>query len=187
MQQYNTTVDKIKSDKSLLDLIYPIGSIYICANKDMNPGTLFGGSWERVGSSHYLMAYDPNNTWFDQPNNTTGSNGNSGGWDTDSTVAPLPKHSHSIPQLSGTAAENGNHRHNYGFSSPKRASDGNKWWTAGNSSSNGGNATVTTYSGNHTHTVTTNASTTGETGTSDGHTHFHVSPFYVVCVWRRMS
>lgn len=177
----------IINNKSLLDLIYPIGSIYICANKDMNPGTLFGGSWERVGSSHYLMAYDPNNTWFDQPNNTTGSNGNSGGWDTDSTVAPLPKHSHSIPQLSGTAAENGNHRHNYGFSSPKRASDGNKWWTAGNSSSNGGNATVTTYSGNHTHTVTTNASTTGETGTSDGHTHFHVSPFYVVCVWRRMS
>ena len=177
----------IINNKSLLDLIYPIGSIYICANKDMNPGTLFGGSWERVGGSHYLMAYDPNNTWFDQPNNTTGSNGNSGGWDTDSTVAPLPKHSHSIPQLSGTAAENGNHRHNYGFSSPKRASDGNKWWTAGNSSSNGGNATVTTYSGNHTHTVTTNASTTGETGTSDGHTHFHVSPFYVVCVWRRIS
>ena len=177
----------IINNKSLLDLIYPIGSIYICANKDMNPGTLFGGSWERVGSSHYLMAYDPNNTWFDQPNNTTGSNGNSGGWDTDSTVAPLPKHSHSIPQLSGTAAENGNHRHNYGFSSPKRASDGNKWWTAGNSGSNGGDATVTTYSGNHTHTVTTNASTTGETGTSDGHTHFHVSPFYVVCVWRRIS
>lgn len=177
----------IINNKSLLDLIYPIGSIYICADKNMNPGTLFGGTWDRVGGSHYLMAYDPNNTWFDQPDKTTGSNGNSGGWDTDSTVAPLPKHSHSIPQLSGTAAENGNHRHNYGFSSPKRASDGNKWWTAGNSSSNGGDATVTTYSGNHTHTVTTNASTTGETGTSDGHTHFHVSPFYVVCVWRRIS
>lgn len=175
----------IINNKSLLDLIYPIGSIYICADKNMNPGTLFGGTWDRVGGSHYLMAYDPNNNWFDQPNNTTGSNGKSGNWDTDSTVAPLPKHSHSIPQLNGTAAEAGNHRHNYGFASPKRAADGGKWWTAGNSSSDGGDDTVTTYSGKHTHTVTTNASTTGEAGTSDGHTHFHVSPFYTVCVWKR--
>lgn len=33
--------------KSLFDLIYPVGSVYIAFN-DTNPGALFGGKWERI-------------------------------------------------------------------------------------------------------------------------------------------
>ena len=38
--------------KSLLDMFYPVGSIYMSAN-DTNPATFLGGTWERVGSADF--------------------------------------------------------------------------------------------------------------------------------------
>lgn len=44
-------------DNLLADLIYPIGSIYMSANA-VDPGTLFGGTWERVSGKFLLGADD---------------------------------------------------------------------------------------------------------------------------------
>lgn len=44
-------------DNLLADLIYPVGSIYMSANS-VNPGTLFGGTWERVSGKFLLGADD---------------------------------------------------------------------------------------------------------------------------------
>lgn len=41
----------------LLDLVYPIGSIYMNVN-DVNPQTLFGGTWEKI-SGRFLFGSDP--------------------------------------------------------------------------------------------------------------------------------
>ena len=38
--------------KSLLDMFYPVGSIYMSAN-DTNPATFLGGTWERLGSADF--------------------------------------------------------------------------------------------------------------------------------------
>ena len=40
--------------------LYPIGSIYININ-DVNPSTLFGGTWERIKDVILLLGFENNN------------------------------------------------------------------------------------------------------------------------------
>lgn len=160
-----------EAKQSVIDLIYPVGSIYISMGQ--NPNTLFGGTWDQL-SGQYLLA------WYADYGTTGGSLGTGS---TALSVDQLPVHSHSIPQLSGSTSENGAHTHTYGSWKPKRASDGSKWPTADNS----GDYT-TSSNGAHTHTVTTDASTTGNTGSGQGHTHTtDWQPWLKVAVWQRTA
>ena len=49
--------------ESLENMIYPIGSIYLSVN-DVNPSTLFGGTWEKFGNGRTLVGVDENDTDF---------------------------------------------------------------------------------------------------------------------------
>jgi len=42
---------------TLVDMVYPVGSIYISVNTT-NPGTLFGGTWEQIKDRFLLAAGD---------------------------------------------------------------------------------------------------------------------------------
>lgn len=64
---------------SLLDFIYPVGSIYMSVNA-ANPGDLIGGTWERIQDRFLLSA---GNTY---------AAGNTGG----SAKATLPSHTHTF-------------------------------------------------------------------------------------------
>lgn len=64
---------------SILDFIYPVGSIYMSVNA-ANPGELFGGTWERIKDRFLLSAGD------------TYAAGNTGG----SAKATLPSHTHTF-------------------------------------------------------------------------------------------
>lgn len=76
---YRATPAKMRS---LLDYIYPVGSVYISWSH-VNPGTMFGGTWERI-SNAFLWACDEN-----------GTIGQTGGEKTHTlTVNELPSHSH---------------------------------------------------------------------------------------------
>ena len=71
-----------KSD--LLNLIYPVGSIYMSVNST-NPAILFGGTWEAIGG-RFLLGAD-----------TTYSVGSTGGEETHTlTINEMPSHSHGI-------------------------------------------------------------------------------------------
>lgn len=51
-------IDKIKISKSdLLDLVYPIGSIYISVST-VSPSELLGGTWEQIKDTFLLSAGD---------------------------------------------------------------------------------------------------------------------------------
>lgn len=63
----------------LLDLIYPVGSIYMSVNA-ADPGTLIGGTWERIKDRFLLSAGD------------TYAAGSTGG----SAKATLPSHTHTV-------------------------------------------------------------------------------------------
>lgn len=70
--------------KSLIDLIYPVGSIYMSVNST-SPSTLFGGEWERLEDRFLLGASD------------TYTAGSEGGEATHKlTVNELPSHNHGV-------------------------------------------------------------------------------------------
>lgn len=53
----------------LLDLVYPIGSIYITNNIDASPATLFGGQWELFPYERYMRGRANNQTLTSHSNN----------------------------------------------------------------------------------------------------------------------
>lgn len=64
---------------SIVDLIYPVGSIYMSVNS-ADPGALFGGTWQQIKDRFLLSAGD------------TYTAGNTGG----SAKATLPSHTHTV-------------------------------------------------------------------------------------------
>lgn len=69
---------------SLLDLIYPVDSIYISVSPT-DPGTIFGGTWEAFATGKTLVGVDAADTDFNAAGNEGGSKASS-----------LPRHSHSF-------------------------------------------------------------------------------------------
>lgn len=73
----------------LLDLIYPVGSIYMSVNST-SPATLFGGTWVQIEDTFLLASGS---------NYAAGSTGGEAAHTL--TVDEMPAHSHSVPNMSG--------------------------------------------------------------------------------------
>ena len=149
--------------------IYPVGSIYMSVNST-NPSTLFGGTWEQLKDRFLLGAGD------------TYSAGVSGG------SSELQAHTHSIPSLTGTAASSGSHNHVISRRTSTYGSGTQTNWRCitAPASVNGDYNQVsnTENSGAHTHSVTTVASTTGNTGNGN---EGNMPPYLSVYMWKRIS
>lgn len=76
---------------SLLDLIYPINSIYISVSST-NPGTIFGGTWEAFATGKTLVGVDADDTDF----NASGKEG--GSKTVTLTTDQIPAHQHYFEQ-----------------------------------------------------------------------------------------
>lgn len=57
---------------NVIDMIYPIGSIYMSVN-DADPATLFGGTWEQFAKGRTLVGVDTSQTEFNSVQKTGGS------------------------------------------------------------------------------------------------------------------
>ena len=79
----NIPAERLKS--ALLDLIFPVGSIYMSYNASNNPASLIGGSWTRIYNQFLIGAGD---------DYTVGSTG--GEVSHLLTVNEMPSHSHNI-------------------------------------------------------------------------------------------
>lgn len=156
---------------------YPVGSIYITTSQT-SPASLFGGTWTHINSRFLYSASSETAA-------TTGTGGSSSRSIT-LTTANLPKHTHSIPSLSGTAASAGGHSHNIGMDWDGGA--GSSRGTVHNTGTSGAQRQIGTSSvGAHTHSVTTNASTSGSTGSGSAFTVDTLPPYFIVHIWRRTA
>ena len=60
------------NNKTIFDLIYPIGAIYMSVNST-NPGNLFGGTWVAWGSGRVPVGVNTSDSDFSSPEKTGGS------------------------------------------------------------------------------------------------------------------
>ena len=77
-------LDYFATQSNLINLIYPVGSIYLSVNST-NPATLFGGTWERISDTFLIAA------------GTTYAAGTTGGEATHTLIA------NELPHLEGAA------------------------------------------------------------------------------------
>lgn len=155
----------------LLDMIYPVGSIYMSISST-SPATLFGGTWTQI-TGRFLWATSSTPTQTGGSQTVTLSESN------------LPSHGHSIPSLSGSTSENGNHNHVLNITPSNTVSSGSSYRRPLSYGTNDNPDYSTNTTGNHTHSITTNASNTGYTGSG---TAFSIMPpYYEVYMWRRTA
>lgn len=77
------------SGKQLLDVFYPVGTIYESTKPD-NPSTFMGGTWSRFGNGRVLVGVDENDADFNTVNKTGGEKAHT------LTIPEMPSHTHDI-------------------------------------------------------------------------------------------
>lgn len=109
-----------------VDLIYPIGSIYLSLN-DINPNKLFGGTWERI-KGKTLVGVDESDTDFKTSKLTGGEKTHK------LTIAEMPSHTHALYiDAKGTTIPAWHTRHLFAQSDSPHEAQLNNLTSTGNS------------------------------------------------------
>ena len=159
------TVDQVSG---IVDLIYPIGSIYMSVN-NVNPANIFPGTvWEQIKDRFLLSAGD------------TYAAGDAGGEaEHVLTIDEIPSHSHQPANYGATGSEAG---YPYHFvTALKLASD---------STAIRGVSSSSTASGGYALTANDKSDITGSDRTSNtggGAAHNNMPPYLAVYMWKRVA
>lgn len=187
-----TQHDTYVTNSDLINLIYPVGAIYI-STVATNPGTLFGvGTWTQIQDRFLLCAgttytggatggaatinlqhsHSTNaGTTGGPSNNTSGGPSNNTSGSTAITIAQMPSHNHNSRSLTGTFQGNFQWLNDNGW-----VASGSNGIASWNCNSNGEYFSPTGWNtakgGRHPGGVTINATHTHDSqGSGQGHTH----------------
>ena len=167
---------------ALLDLVYPVGAIYMSVNA-ASPATLFGGTWERITGRFLLAATDGGSSGASQ------AAGRTGGEATHTLTAnQIPAHTHGSKTLTGYA-----HSRRYGGTSQYDiigvngtsgiVSVSGVTWSGSHGQLSSGSTTV---SGPTVDRLTVNA-THEHNSVGGGQAHNNMPPYLAVYVWKRTA
>lgn len=139
--------------RSVLQLLYPVGSIYMNATNSTNPSTLLGfGTWVAFGAGRVPVGYDAGDALFNAAEKTGGSKN-----------AIVVAHAHTYSGSANTGTESADHAHYVNINT--------------NSDGNHSHSTGTIFSGTRsvdagsTATAVTNTNVSNSTGTAGNHNH----------------
>ena len=161
--------------KSVADIVYPIGSIYLSVN-NINPGTIFGGTWVSWGSGQVPVGVNTSVSQFATVEQTGGEITHT------LTTAEMPSHDHSISGGACTTGSGGSHNHTYGVT--VHPAVGFTLGSNGYSTVTGDNQN-TSSNGNHSHSVPDHAHDIGNTG--GGQAHNNLQPYITCYMWKRTA
>lgn len=173
----------LMSATNLLPRVYPVGSIY-WSSRNTSPASLFGGTWTQIQNRFLIGAggsYVVNSTGGEATHTLTAAEmpshnhgGTTGGPSTNVSGGASPattggnsrNHTHSTPKMTATTTSNGSHHHSFPRSYAYDNSKPYVYYTR-----NGAVAQwmSMTTNGEHSHTVSTTATTSG--ASSQTHTH----------------
>ena len=126
----------------VIDLIYPVGSVYMTTDANFNPGTTWGGTWNKTDlAGKFPVGFNSSDTNFSTIKKTGGAS------TVTLTTAELPSHTHTF---TGTAES---HTHTFTGSAA----------TSGTQSANHTHSGTTSSAGGHSHHIRY-----GSYGTSGG-------------------
>jgi hypothetical protein len=149
----------------LIDLIYPVGSIYMSVNST-SPADLFGGIWEAMPAGRVLLAQGTSEWGVEYKAGSTG-----GEYEHQTTVEEMPNHGHSA-----TCSTDGNHNHDL----PMHM--GGDSGTVYARATNGGitHYATTNSAGSHFHTIVIS-------NTGSNIPHNIMQPYMSVFMWCRIA
>lgn len=90
------TADKLNKT-SIINIIYPVGSIYMSVN-NVSPQSFLGGTWQAFGAGRTLVGVDTSQTEFDTVEETGGEKTHT------LTSSEIPAHNHPLNKPSNTDA-----------------------------------------------------------------------------------
>jgi hypothetical protein len=149
---------------SALTALYPVGSVYINATNNTNPGTLLGfGTWSAFGAGRVPVGFNASDPLFDTAEETGGSKD-----------AIVVAHTHT-----GTTSTAGAHKHTMDRHSEVSNIQKGTVGDNGTFASSRFDAGMSTE-GAHSHTFTTDS--TGSSGTNA-----NLQPYITVYMWKRTA
>jgi hypothetical protein len=149
--------------QTVLQALYPVGTVYTNATSSTNPATLLGfGTWTAFGAGKVMIGLDSGDATFSTVGNTGGSKD-----------AITVSHTHTAT----TSITDSGHTHSVGIAS----------------SGVDGNTSSSFREGNSPGSITTGSSTTGITAstsiasTGSSATNANLPPYVVVYLWKRIA
>jgi len=153
--------------QTVLQALYPVGTVYTNATSSTNPATLLGfGTWAAFGAGKVMVGLDGSDATFSTVGNTGGSKDAITVSHTHTATSTDSGHSHTL-SISGGSSITG------------LGGSGSSGWT-------GTNTGVTYVTTSGTNSSTANVSTTIASTGSSG-TNANLMPYVVVYMWKRVS
>jgi len=100
--------DKLINNSHIIDLIYPIGSIYMSVN-NTSPATLFGGTWQQLKDRFLIGTGDTYSNGATGGASSinyipAGTNKNGAVQSHTLTINEIPEHNHEVPAVGGSSS-----------------------------------------------------------------------------------